>query len=150
ARDGREIPVYQTILAHKDAGGSVDFLSTIARDMTDRKRAAEERQELLKEYRTMFDSVPALIWYKDRHNRILRVNRPAAASMGKSVADLEGKSTYDLYPDEAAPYHRDDLEVIHSGRPKLGIIEQVVTGSGDKLWVQTDKVPYRNEHGEII
>src|SRR6202035_4893889 len=52
--------------------------------------------------------------------------------------------------DEPAAYHRADLEVIESGQPKLGIVEQVVTGSGDKIWVQTDKVPYRNERGEII
>jgi PAS domain S-box-containing protein len=149
-RDGSEIPVFQTILAHKDAGGNLEILSTIARDVTERKQAEEDRKELLKEYRMMFDSVPALIWYKDRNNRILRVNRPAAESMRKSVADLEGKPTYDLYPDEAAAYHRDDLEVINSGKPKLGIIEQVVKGSGEKFWVQTDKVPYRNENGEII
>jgi PAS domain S-box-containing protein len=105
---------------------------------------------LLTEYRMILDSVPAYIWYKDRDNRILRVNRPAAESMGKAVADLEGQSAYDLYPDEAANYHRDDLEVIQSGRPKRGILEQVVTGSGDKIWAQTDKVPYRNERGDII
>ncbi|MBI4538715.1 MAG: response regulator [Gemmatimonadetes bacterium] len=31
---GREIPVWQVILAHKGPGGAVNFLSTIARDMT--------------------------------------------------------------------------------------------------------------------
>ena len=34
ARDGREIPVSQVILAHKGADGSVEFLSTVARDIT--------------------------------------------------------------------------------------------------------------------
>lgn len=150
SRTGREIPVAQTILARKDAHGNVEFFATVARDLTETRRAEEERQDLLKEYRMMFDSVPALIWYKDRANRILRANRPAAESMGMAVADLEGQSTYDLYPDEAANYHRNDLEVIDSARPKLGIVEQVVTGSGEKLWVQTDKVPYRDERGEII
>ena len=47
----------------------------------------------------IFDSVPALIWYKDRDNRIIRLNQPAAQSAGKSVAELEGASTYDLYPE---------------------------------------------------
>ena len=147
-KDGTEVPVEIGLQPLQTEAGPF-VLATII-DITERKRAEEERKDLLKEYRMMFDSVPALIWYKDRHNRILRVNAPAAASMGKSVADLEGKSTYDLYPDEAAKYHRDDLEVIQSGRPTLGILEKVVTASGDKLWVQTDKVPYRNERGEII
>ncbi len=41
SRDGREIPVAELIIAHKAPGGSVEFLSTIARDMTERNRAEE-------------------------------------------------------------------------------------------------------------
>lgn len=36
-RDGREIPVSQVIIAHRKANGNVEYLSTIARDITDRK-----------------------------------------------------------------------------------------------------------------
>jgi PAS domain S-box-containing protein len=36
---GREIPVSQVIVAHSDSRGGVECLSTIARDITDRKRA---------------------------------------------------------------------------------------------------------------
>jgi PAS domain S-box-containing protein len=41
SRDGREIPVLQVIIAHKSPEGSVEFLSTIARDITQWKRAEE-------------------------------------------------------------------------------------------------------------
>ena len=37
ARDGRVIPVSQVIIAHKDAGGTVNYLSTVARDITELK-----------------------------------------------------------------------------------------------------------------
>lgn len=37
SRDGREIPVSQVIIAHTDADGKVAFLSTIARDVSERK-----------------------------------------------------------------------------------------------------------------
>jgi two-component system, NtrC family, sensor kinase len=40
---GHEIPVSQVILAHKDAGGSVEYFSTIARDITEQKRLEKER-----------------------------------------------------------------------------------------------------------
>jgi signal transduction histidine kinase len=36
-----------------------------------------------------------------------------------------------------------------SGKPKLGIIEQLQISSGEKIWVQTDKVPYRDEQDNI-
>ena len=67
-----------------------------------------------------------------------------------SVEQVEGRSTYDLYPDEAAQYHHDDLQVIRLGEPKLGIVETLTTASGEKRWVRTDKIPYRNEDGEIV
>jgi len=42
------------------------------------------------EQQVIFDSVPALIWYKDVDNRIVRVNRVAAESAGLSVEALPG------------------------------------------------------------
>lgn len=41
-RDGREVPMSQVILAHVDQDGSVRFISTIARDVSDRRRREEE------------------------------------------------------------------------------------------------------------
>ena len=47
ARDGREIPVAQVILAHKESDGTLEYLSTISRDVTETKRAEEKiRQQL--------------------------------------------------------------------------------------------------------
>jgi PAS domain S-box-containing protein len=112
--------------------------------------AAEALAAHREDLQIILDSVPAYIWYKDRENRILRANRAAAESMGTSVEALEGRSTHDIYPDEAGAYHLDDLEVIRSGRPKLGIVEPLQIGSGKKRWVRTDKIPYRDRHGEII
>jgi PAS domain S-box-containing protein len=45
ARDGREIPVSQVILAHRSPTGKVEFLSTVIRDMTERKQAEEQLRE---------------------------------------------------------------------------------------------------------
>ena len=109
-----------------------------------------ELQRKDREQQVIFNSVPAMIWYKDSHNRILRVNKAAAASIGLAIEEVEGKSTYDLYPDEAAQYHQDDLEVIATGKPKLGIIEPYQTGIGYKRWVRTDKIPYLDESGNVI
>jgi len=63
--------------------------------------------------------------------------------------DIVGKTAYELFPDEADHYYEDDLEVMKSGKPKLGIVEQLQISSGEKIWVQTDKVPYRDEQDNI-
>jgi two-component system, cell cycle sensor histidine kinase and response regulator CckA len=115
-----------------------------------RKRLEEALQRKSDEQAIILDAMPAMVFYKDQHNRILRANRTAAESVGKTVEELVGVSTYDLYPDHAVHYHRDDLEVINSGAPKLGIIEPFRTASGEHGWVRTDKIPYRNDRGEIV
>jgi PAS domain S-box-containing protein len=46
AADGREIPMLQVILCHRNAQGDVTHLSTIARDLTDLERTEAERRAL--------------------------------------------------------------------------------------------------------
>ena len=47
APDGREIPVSHLIIVHKSPDGSVAYYSTIARDISDRKCAEQERADLV-------------------------------------------------------------------------------------------------------
>lgn len=48
--DGREIPVSQVILAHADADGRTEFISSIMRDLSDRKRDEVARIEWANRY----------------------------------------------------------------------------------------------------
>ena len=98
----------------------------------------------------VYPLIPALVWYKNDHNEIIRANRLAAESINCTPEQIEGRSTYDLYPDEAEQYYRDDLEVLRSGHPKLGIEELYQTSSGEKRWIRTDKVPYRDPQGQVM
>src|SRR4030095_2008417 len=53
ARDGREVPVSVVAVAHRDADGTVEFLSAIVRDLTERKRIdAELRRQREALYQT--------------------------------------------------------------------------------------------------
>jgi PAS domain S-box-containing protein len=147
-KDGTEFPIEMSLSSWM--AEDQRFFCGILRDITSRQQAETSlrRQEI--ERQTLLDLIPAMVWYKDTENRILRANRLAAESLNKTVAEVEGQSTYDLYPEEAEQYHRDDLDVILSGRPKLGIVETYRRGSGEKRWVQTDKVPYRDEDGTVL
>jgi PAS domain S-box-containing protein len=166
-KDGVEIDVSVHAIGIRGAGGNIEFGTAFVEDITKRKSAERELlahrehlEELVKarttevenlsnEQRTILDSVRALIWYKDTENRFLRVNRAAAESVGLTVADIEGKTAQELFPDEADQFYADDLEVIQSGQPKLGIVEPLGTASGEKIWVLTDKFPYRDDAGKV-
>lgn len=94
------------------------------------------------ELRSVLDTVPALIWYKDDKNKILRLNQAAATSMGMTVEEVEGKNTYDLFGEAAKDYHDADLKVFNSGVAIRGMIEPFTPDSGEQRWVQTDKIPF--------
>jgi PAS domain S-box-containing protein len=131
----------------------LEFLASVGGQIAlaiERKQTEDALRKQQEEQQIIFNSAPYMIWYKDRENRILRANKTAAESMGLSVAEVEGRSVYELYPEEADRYHQDDLEVIRSGKPKLKIIEPYRVASGQKRWVTTDKIPYRDQEGNII
>jgi PAS domain S-box-containing protein len=64
-QDGREIPLSQVIAVHKNKTGEVDFLSTIARDITDRKRHEEELLRSQHNYETLVNTMDGVVWEAD-------------------------------------------------------------------------------------
>jgi PAS domain S-box-containing protein len=147
-KDGREFPIELSLSTWRSRGRMLSC--GILRDITLRKEAEAKLVKQQIEQQVLLDLIPAMVWYKDTQNRILRANRHAAESIHKAVEDLEGKSTYDLFPEEAEKYYQDDLAVIASREPKLGIVELYEVAPGQKRWVQTDKVPYRDAQGNVI
>ncbi len=140
-------PSFSPKLAYAIRGMVIGVVWTTTLLLLRAKRAEERLYQAQKEQEVIFHSTPAMIWYKDTNNRILRANRLAAESLGLPIEAIEGRSTYDLYPAEAEKYYQDDLEVIRTGQPKFGIVEAYQGGSGEKRWIRTDKVPYRDKDG---
>ncbi len=126
------------------------LLERVIKYAIERKRVEEVLWRQKEEQKIIFNSVQAMIWYKDKKNNILRVNKAAADSLGLTIEEVEGKNTKEFYPEEADKYLEDDLEVVNSGKPKYGIIEQYQISGGEKRWVRTDKIPYRDKKGKII
>ena len=116
----------------RDKSRKVTGLISIITDITERKKAEEALQKISKEQELILNSVPAALWYKDTDNRILSVNKAGFESVGMKPEDIIGKTVYELFPEEANYYFEDDLEVMKSGKPKLGIIEQLQISSEKK------------------
>ncbi len=118
--------------------------SSLINKTQEKFRLAEEELQII------FDSMPAWIFYKDKENRFIRVNKALAKDMGLSQEQLEGKSLFDLYPrDQAEAFWKDDQEVMLLDKSKTGIVESVEV-AGRVRWLETDKVPYKDERGNIV
>ncbi|MDB5388947.1 MAG: Blue-light-activated protein [Planctomycetaceae bacterium] len=153
-KDGTEVPV-EISLSPVQSDPVILFAVSI-RDITARKQAEQERQRLLEaveqqraELQMLLDSVPALIFFKDRQHRLVRVNQAHAQCFGLPKEQIEGKTDAELGSPYAGRYMLDDLQVLTTGKPLRGIIEEFHSPSG-KRWIQTEKVPHRDIHGNII
>jgi PAS domain S-box-containing protein len=118
-------------------------------DITERKQFEESLKKQKDEFETIFNLVPAQIWYKDNHNNFIRVNRQVCTDIGMTNDKIEGHSAEELFPSFAQQFFKDDLEVLNTRKPKLGIIEQVNTVSGEIRWVYSDKIPVFGKDGEV-
>jgi PAS domain S-box-containing protein len=112
-----------------------------------------ELQESQQFLRTVFDTFPLAVFWKDRESRYLGCNHNFAQDAHLSLpTDIIGKTDHDLPwgTIEADAYRADDRQVIESGVAKLGIIETQTRSDGTSIWVETNKMPLHNLNGETI
>jgi PAS domain S-box-containing protein len=147
--DGTQAWQYWTDIGLFDDAGQLAEFQSIGRDVTYVRKLQEELEAKNlaltgrdEELRLVLDNIPSRVWYKDDKNRILRLNQAAARSMGVPREVAEGANTYDLFGPMARKYHDDDLQVIESGEPALGLVERYTPASGEDGWVSTDKIPF--------
>ena len=115
-----------------------------ARDISDRKTAAEEMRLRLEQMRQIIDLVPSYIFAKDIEGRFLLANKALAEVFGLSPQEIQGKSDsdYGATREQIKWYRKHDLDVIKKGKPVYIAEEQVLRKDGSLGWFQTVKIPY--------
>ncbi len=145
-KDGSIFPVEVSVTYIKNNLG--EFVC-FCRDITERRQTQMALQKKREDLQTILDSSPIMIFLKDRENRFIHINKTLAKVAGLPKEAIEGKNVMEFFPDKAQDYWEEDKEVITSGKAKNGIIKLIETPNGP-LWVQTDKIPYKDRDGEII
>ena len=75
----------------------------------------------------------------------------AAYAPGRTAEELIGKTDFDVfsYPHANAAL-ADEQEIIRTGQPMIGKLEQETYQGRANAWVSTTKMPLRDERGKII
>lgn len=115
-------------------------------ELNERRRA---EKELLKEkslLNSMINSIPDLIFYKDKDNRYLGCNDAFAKFSGINY-DIKGKTDFEIFQfDRAQQYHELDKRlIIENQQCRFESWEQSDTGK--KYLLDTLKVPFTDEEG---
>lgn len=150
-KDGAVIICLLSMRIIHSRDGSPDHLEGFIQDITERKQYQSSIERQREEYRTIFDAVPAYISYMDGSGKFLRVNQPAASSIGLTPKELIGKTYFDVFSaDEAASFLSINMEVLQSGRPVFGAILKYTNPKAETHWGQNDVFPYYDHDGKII
>jgi len=136
----------------RNESGKAMRLSGSAIDISQRKQAEialiEERAML----KTVLDSVPLHIYYKDTESRFVVINKQLAEWIGAgSPEQALGKTDRDFYAEEGwKKYRKDELHIMQTKEPMVSIIEKESWDNRDDSWVQTVKLPWIDSHGQVL
>jgi PAS domain S-box-containing protein len=97
AKDGRRLDISLTISPIKDSAGNVAGASTIARNITERKRAEQALKESEWLYRTVIEQATENIFLVDAETRRIMESNPAFQEMlGYTEEELRSMTLYDV------------------------------------------------------
>jgi PAS domain S-box-containing protein len=102
-REGQEFPVSQVIVSHKRPDGTVEYFSTIARDITERLRTEATLRENATRLRLLIEQMPALLWTVDADLRFTSSQGGALAAVGLRPGEMDGRWLTGLAADPDHP-----------------------------------------------
>jgi len=151
SRDGRRLDVHLVRYPNIVHGRLVGVFA-IYRDITDRKRAEAALRASRNLLQAVLDTIPTRVFWKDRDLRYLGCNQSFARDAGaRSPDEIIGLDDYRLgWREQADLYRQDDLRVLESGEPKIGYEEPQTTPEGNRIWLQTSKIPLRDPDGSVF
>ncbi len=96
--DGREFPVSQVIMSHENEDGSLGYLSTIIRDISEEKQTEEELRHLRNYLKNVFDSMPSILIGVNLEGKITQWNTEAMRITGITADKAIGSSFVQAFP----------------------------------------------------
>jgi PAS domain S-box-containing protein len=148
--NGKETWALTTKMALRNKAGEIIGTFGISKDVTEIKKAesllAFERDQL----RSLMDSSPDRISFKDTNSRFIRCSRALAKRLGlKDPKEVEGKTDFDFHTKERAQeFYDDEQRILATGQPIINKVERQLTVDGKETWASVSKVPIFNQDGK--
>ena len=142
--------VRNKVVPRHDRAGRLTGYDGLISDITERKIAEEKLIASEAFYHSLVENLPQFILRKDLYVRFTFANQRFCQMLGRSLDEIMGKTDFDFYPPElASKYQRDDRYVIATGRT-FETVEENVTPTGEKMYVQVVKTPILDVNDNII
>ncbi len=115
----------------------------------EKKNELEQEKILLK---TIINSTPFRVFWKDSQGHYLGANNAFIRDASlNNESEIIGKDDFEMvWANEASLYRADDFEVMNSKTPKLNIIEEQTQADGNKIILETSKIPLRDMNNSVV
>ncbi len=148
--NGKEAWLDTTKVPLRDSNGQVNGILVAFEDITERRVQEEQALRQAGLIRSLLDSIPDIIFFKDSEGVYLGCNQEFARHVGRSPDDIVGKTDYDLYSKaEADVFRRHDREMLKQNSPRHNE-EWISYPDGRRVLLDTLKTPYRDAHQNLI
>jgi diguanylate cyclase (GGDEF)-like protein/PAS domain S-box-containing protein len=123
-----------------------DLTQTMAAGLLEEKSEVDEMF-----LRTFVDTIPDMVWLKDKDGVYLACNRSFGRLVGASEAEIVGKTDHELLGRELADAFREqDLHVLAEEKPAVNEEWLTFASDGHRGLFETVKTPMRNKQGQVI
>jgi PAS domain S-box-containing protein len=144
----RSRSVNATVRAVRVLFSGVEFVLAVVAGITEDEPASESLLRSAERYRSLFQSVPDIIFTKDSNLRFSEVNPAMEKTFGLPASDIVGRSAEQVYGAATGERIRAWDQRVLSGETIEE--EHTVLVKGEQLTFHDVRVPIRNSTGEII
>lgn len=120
-------------------------------EIEERRKAEEDLADSRAHLKTLLNTIPDLVWFKDPQGVYQACNARFEHFFGSPEDRIVGKTDYDFVDRDLADFFREkDLKAIEAGRPTMN--EETVTyaSDGHQELLETIKTPVRSPTGKLI
>ena len=147
-KDGVVIDVSVTISPIRNRRGEVTGASTVARDITEQRRAADALAEAEERFRGAFEDAPIGMVMLTRQLRVLRVNEAMCRLLGRDSREVVGRSILDFTHEDDARRSVDSTGSRAGGDALAPLIKCYVRPDGSTVEAQVTTAVIEPESSE--
>jgi len=148
---GHEIPISQVLLSHRDADGNVEFLSTIIRDLSERKREEIERIEWANRYDAAIRASGQVLFDWNSFTNEIAYAGDTERMLGYTIAEMAGglnRFRELIHPADLLRFDQ-QIQQVTSTRDPFHLEFRVQPKSGGYSYVEVKGYFFLDRRGQI-